>query len=238
MGPWEIVVIVAISSVGATVQASVGIGIGLVAGPVLLAVDPAFLPGPMILATSVLTARHLLVDGAHADRGTVTRAYVGAPIGLAIGLAVVAVADESTMRIVIGSAIVVAAGVLLLGLRVARTARTDVVGGGAYSLSLIAAGIPGPAAAVAFNDLGPAAYRGTMGFLGTPISFVSLALLVAAGEFGTNELELTAWMLPGVLVGLLAGRHVRPHLDHTWFRPALLWLALLGGAAVVVRQIA
>jgi uncharacterized membrane protein YfcA len=236
--PWEILVILTFTAAGATVQASVGLGMGLVAGPALLAVDPGYLPGPMILATSVLTARHLVVDGSHADRGTVTRAYLGVPIGLAAGIVVLAVADESTMRVVIGGAIVVAAGVLLLGLHVSRSPRTDVVGGGAFSFSLIAAGIPGPAAAVAFNDLTPFAYRGTMGFLGVPVSVVSLALLVAAGEFGAHELELTAWMLPGILVGLLAGRHVRPFLDNTWFRPALLWLAVLGGAAVVVRQLA
>jgi hypothetical protein len=38
-----------------------------------------------------------------------------------------------------------------------------VIGGGAFSLGLIAAGIPGPAAAIAFNDLPAGPYRGTMG---------------------------------------------------------------------------
>lgn len=238
MGLWEIVVVIAFTSAGAVVQASVGIGVGLVAGPALIAVDPAFLPGPTIMATLVLTARHLIVDGRHADRGTIVRAYLGVPFGLALGLVVVAVADEATMRVVIGSVIVVAAVLLLLGVHLTRSARTDVVGGGAFSLSLIAAGIPGPAAAIAFNDLPPPRYRGTMGYVGIPVGITSLVLLALADEFGSHEFELTAWMLPGILVGLLAGRHVRPHLDNTWFRPAVLWLALLGGAAVVIRQIA
>lgn len=237
MDPWEIVVVLAFTSAGALVHASVGLGIGLVAGPALIAVDPGFMPGPVILATLILTARHLIVDGPHADRGTVTRAYFGVPFGLALGFVVVAVADEDMMRIVIGCLIVIAAVLLLLGVHVTPSTRTDVLGGGAFSLSLIAAGIPGPAAAVAFNDLPPLSYRGTMGFVGIPVSIVSLALLAAAGEFGSRELELTAWLLPGIAVGLVAGRHVRPHLDKTWFRPAVLWLALLGGAAVVIRQV-
>lgn len=237
MDLWQIAVVVAFSSAGATVHASVGIGIGLVAGPALVAVDPGFLPGPVIMATLILTARHLIVDGHHADRGTVQRAYMGVPLGLAVGLVVVAVADEAAMRIVIGCAIVIAAALLLLGVHVARNDRTDVLGGGAYSLSLIAAGIPGPAAAVAFNDLPPARYRGTMGFVGIPVSVVSLALLFFAGEFGSHELVLATWMIPGIVVGLLAGRHLRPHLDNTWFRTSVLWLALLGGGALVIRQV-
>ncbi|MEO0495610.1 MAG: TSUP family transporter [Actinomycetota bacterium] len=237
MEVWEILLIVGFTAAGATIHASVGLGIGLVAGPALIVIDPGFLPGPMILAAMFLTARHLLVDGRHCERGTVTRAFIGVPVGLAVGVAVVAMADEDAMRLVVGCAIVLAAGLLLSGLRLRRSTRTDVAGGAAFAFSLIAAGIPGPAAAVAFSDLEPPVYRGTMGFLGIPVSIVSLVLLAAAGEFGRDELELVAWMLPGVAVGLLAGRRVRPFLDRSWFRPAVLWIALLGGAAVVVRQL-
>lgn len=122
MDPWQIAAVIAFTSAGATVHASVGIGIGLVAGPALIAVDPGFLPGPVIMATLLLTARHLIVDGHHADRGTVQRAYIGIPFGLALGFALVAAADEATMRTVIGCAIVIAAVLLLLGVHVTRSA--------------------------------------------------------------------------------------------------------------------
>ena len=234
---WEIAVIVAFTSAGATVHASVGLGVALVAGPALLVVDPAFLPGPMIVATMLLTVRHLVAEGGEADLGVVRRASLGVPAGLVLGFGVVAFADESMMRIVVGAVIVIASGLLLAGAQLRRSPRTDVVGGGAFSFSLLAAGIPGPAAAIAFNDLKPSCYRGTIGYLGIPVSLLSLGLLVTAGEFGSHELELTAWVLPGIGIGLVAARFVRPHLDRAWFRPAVLWVALLGGAAVVVRQL-
>ena len=138
----------ACGSSDATIHATVGLGIGLVAGPALIAVDPAFLPDPPIMATLLLTVRHVIVDGHHADRGTVGRAALGVPVGLAVGLAVVALADDRTMRIVIGAAIVIAAVALLLGLHATRTSRTDVTGGRVFALGMITAGIPDPAAAV------------------------------------------------------------------------------------------
>jgi len=70
MGPVEVVVFVVSTAAGATVHASVGIGIGLVVGPALIAVDPEFMPGPVILATMLLAVRHLIVDGRHADTST------------------------------------------------------------------------------------------------------------------------------------------------------------------------
>ena len=234
---WHVVVILVATSVGATVHASVGLGIGLVAGPALVIVDPAFVPGPLILATLALTLRHLIRDGRQADRGTVVRAFRGVPFGLGGGLVVAASTDDGTMRVVVGGAIVVAAALLLLGVRISRTSRTDVIGGVAFSFSLITAAIPGPAAAVAFNDLDPSTYRGTMGFIGVPVGLLSMILLVMTDAFGRDELELTGRMMPGILVGLTAAGWARPYLDRSWFRPALLWLALLGGAAVVVRQL-
>ncbi|MEM8620570.1 MAG: sulfite exporter TauE/SafE family protein [Actinomycetota bacterium] len=234
MSVWELLIILVFTAAGATIHASVGLGIGLVAGPVLIAVDPAFLPGPTIMATLLLTGRHLLVEGRHADRETIGRAALGVPVGLAVGLAVVALADDRTMRIVIGSAIVIAAAVLLLGVHVTRTSRTDVTGGGVYGLGMITAGVPGPAAAVAFNDLPPSVYRGTMGYMGTTVGLVSLVLLAAAGQFGAEQLVLAGLMVPGVAVGLFAARWVRPALDRAWFRPVVLWLAAGGGAVVAV----
>ena len=76
-----------------------------------------------------------------------------------------------------------------------------------------------------------------MGFVGIPVGVVSVALLAVAGKFGSHELALTGWMIPGIVAGLLAGRYVRPHLDNAWFRTSVLWLALLGGVAVVIRQV-
>ena len=49
MSPLEILVVVVAVVAGSMVQATAGVGITLVAAPVLLAVDPAFVPLPLIL---------------------------------------------------------------------------------------------------------------------------------------------------------------------------------------------
>lgn len=58
-----------------------------------------------------------------------------------------------------------------------------------------------------------------------------------SGNFGSHEFNLLLWALPGVIAGLIAARWVRPHLDKPWFRPMVLVIALIGGLALVARQV-
>ena len=61
--------------------------------------------------------------------------------------------------------------------------------------------------------------------------------MTVSGNFGNEEAGLLALLLPGVLAGLGAARFVRPHIDRPEFRQLVLVLALLGGAALVVRTL-
>ena len=51
----EILAASAIITVGATVQATVGFGLGLVAAPVLLLIEPMLVPGPLMASGVILT---------------------------------------------------------------------------------------------------------------------------------------------------------------------------------------
>jgi len=61
--------------------------------------------------------------------------------------------------------------------------------------------------------------------------------IVATDNFGTDELELTGWLVPGVVIGLFAARYVRAYVDRSWFRPAVLTMAFVGGVALVARHL-
>ena len=56
---------VAIVYVGSTVQASIGIGLGMIASPMLLLADPDFIPAAIMLAVLPLTFTIAWVDRRH-----------------------------------------------------------------------------------------------------------------------------------------------------------------------------
>ncbi len=231
------VVIIVMSTIGASVQGSLGIGLAMVAGPALISIDSGFAPGPLLLAGQVIGLRHVMAERRHIDRAIYRRCLYGLPFGLAAGLAILIAVDEGTLAIIIGSLTAAAAVSLLGGVKIPRHPGVDVTAGAVTSLASVTAGLPGPAMAIAFSELEPSRMRGTTSALVLTQAVVAFAGLVLTDNFGIDELELTTWLLPGVVLGLLAARTVRGYVDRSWFRTAVLTMALVGGVALVAREL-
>ena len=43
-------------------------------------------------------------------------------------------------------------------------------------------------------------------------------------------------LVPGMFIGLAISRLARPMLDRSWFRPAVLFVSLAGGVALMIGQ--
>ena len=99
------------------------------------------------------------------------------------------------------------------------------------------AALPGPPFVVTFSDMKPATMRGTIGTVFLLTAVAAMIGLIATGEFGSYEVELIGWLIPGIILGLFLARFVRPFLDRTWFRPAVLLVAFAGGLALILRQV-
>ena len=66
---------------------------------------------------------------------------------------------------------------------------------------------------------------------------MSLAGLRVANRFGATELRLSAYLLPGVLVGFLVSRRAAHFLDRGYTRPAILTISALSSILVILRAL-
>ncbi len=233
----ELLVITAVAVAAAIVAGSAGIGVGLIASPVLLSMDTDFAPGPLLLGSLVISLRHVAFEFNELDREALQRALIGLPFGLAAAIAVLHVMQPSTLAFAIGIFICIASGLLLAGFRPARSALIDVLSGAGCAFTSSAAALPGPPLVIGFSDLSPKCLRCTISVFIIIVSVCSTVAWIAIDRFGGRELELTATLLPGLLSGLFLSRWTRPFLDRSWFRPAVLTLALIGGALLAFRQL-
>lgn len=233
----DLAIVLGIAAVGAIVQGSAGIGLGLVASPILLSIDPSFAPGPLLIGGVVVGARHMAAEWEDLDRPTLGRSLIGLPIGAIGGLAVLRVMAADTLSLMIGLLICAAALFLLSGVNVRRTNTVDVMTGAASAFTSITAALPGPPLVIGFADLSPRCLRCTVSVFVAATSAFAFVGLVAIGRFGQHEATLLAVMVPGLLLGVVLSRWTRPLLDRHWFRPAILALSFAGGAALALNQL-
>ena len=233
----EFAIALAAVAAGALVQGSTGLGSSLVAAPILVAIDPVFVPAPLIINAQIVGIRNAVAEREALDRGVWRRGMMGAPIGLVAGAAVQATADERSLGIAVGLVTAAAAATLLAGVRASRTRSVDVGVGIVSSTFMLIAGLAGPPAAIGYAEMPPSQLHANFATLMLCIAPFSLGVLVAANRLGWDELAVTAILLPGVGLGLYLARYARPRVDGERFRPLVLGLALAGAIALVLRRL-
>jgi hypothetical protein len=224
---------VAVVYVGSTVQASIGIGLGMIASPMLLLADPDFIPAAVMLAVLPLTFTIAWVDRRHIAPREVGFAVVGRVPGTIAGALVVASLSDELLSVLVAGSVLLAVVASITGRLFEPTDRSLVVAGLASGFAGTTTGVGGPPMALTYQNSDPAAMRATISAFFSIGSVMSIATLWLAGEIGARQLQLTVLILPGVALGVVTARLVKDHLRPEVVRPAVLVICTIAAIALL-----
>lgn len=220
--PWMAALAITIVFVGAATQASIGVGLGLLAAPTLSLIDPAFIPGALTLSIVPLVSGMAWRERAYIDR-TVYQAIPGRFVGTVVGAWVVAAGGQRAVAIVVGCAVVLAVLVSVTGVHFAPTRRNQIVAGTASGFSGTVAGVGGPPMAITYQHADPRVLRGSLAAFNTiGLVLFTLPILAIAGVTGKREVQLALLIVPGVIGGLWIGKYTIARLPPARVRPFVL----------------
>lgn len=230
--PLDLGVIVTALLVGAVVQSVVGLGLGLVAAPVVTLVEPSVMPELMLWLAVAMPLVTLAGEREDIDWHGLTWAFPPRLVGTVGGVAVVVAAPDRLIGVAVG--IMVLAAVLLTWrtVHIPVTRPTLVTAGLVSGVTGTSTSIGGPPLAILYQHRPPREIRTTMAvyFLGG--AALSLTGLAVVGEVNTHDALLALAMVPVLLVGAWAGQTLRPRLAAERARPAVL--VVCGGSALVL----
>ena len=223
---------------GALVQGSIGFGLNLLAAPVLILIDPHYVPVPVIIVSLVLNVLLCARNRGHRPWHQMRWPMVGAVPAMVLGAAAVAVVDERFLEI--GFGLVVLAGVAAgaSGRHPPHTDRNLIVVGAASGFMGTTTGVGGPPMALLFQHTEGTQLRASLLRFFLFTSFVSLGLLTAFGEVHRHDLALAASLAPGTAAGFLIAPHLSRVLDRGYVRHAVLAVSAVSAAVVLVRGLA
>ena len=231
-----VLVAVLVIAVSAAIHGAVGFGLNLLAVPVLLVLDPSFVPGPALVAGLALS---LLVAGR--ELGAVDRrlswAVGGLVPGTALGLLLLAAVPQDVLGIPLGLLVLLAVVLSALRWQPVLTRPSLLVAGTASGFLATAASIGGPPMALLYARAEGAKLRSTLSGFFVVAALVALIALAVAGRFDAHDLRISAAFLPGVLVGFLISGPLRPLVDRGYTRPAILALSALAAVGAIVEGI-
>ena len=221
--------------VGATVQASIGIGLGMIASPALALADPAFIPAAIMLAVLPLTFTIAWVDRRHVEKRDVGLALVGRVPGTIAGALLVAALSDRVLAVMVAASVLLAVVASITGRLFRPTDPALVVAGLSSGFAGTTTGVGGPPMALTYQNSDPATMRATISAFFAVGAVMSIGALALAGEIGVRQLQLTALILPGVVLGIVTARRVKDLLRPEVVRPAVLVICTVAALALVVK---
>jgi len=237
LAPIELLVACAAMTIGAALQGAVGIGLGLIAAPILVLIAPSLVPGPILFCGLVLTILMSYRERQAMDISGLKWGVVGRLLGTLVAVVVLVNVPQKEMTLTFGALVLFAVALSASGLRVNPTMWTLISAGALSGFMGTTSNLGGPPIALLYQNASGARLRATIsGFfvLGT---IISLLALVAAGRFGRYEFWSALAFLPGVLIGFILSARTLPLLDRGYTRAAILAVSAVSGAIVILREL-
>ena len=222
---------------GAAVQGTVGLGLGLVAAPVMALLDPTLVPATILLVTSVLPVLTSTREVHDVDWTGLGFALTGRLPGVLLGSWIVVTQPPRTTAVVVAVVVLGAVFLSVTSWDARPTPRALLAAGVVSGVSGTATSIGGPPVAMLYQHSSGATLRSTMGMYFLVGNVLSGAALAVAGEIGQREVLRALALMPFLLAGFLLSGPLRGRVDGARLRAAVLLLSAAGAVALLVRTL-
>jgi len=231
--PVGIVVLVALVLIlGATVQSLVGLGLGLVAAPVVTLLEPSLMPVLLLVLGMLLPMTTLARERRDIDwRGLGWSLPLRFP-GTWLGVLLLAALSERTLGVAVGVMVLLAIGLTASSAVVPKTPTSLMAAGFASGITGTTSAIGGPPIALVYQSQPPREIRSTLAVYFIVGSALSLAGLALADQVSMSTIQLGLLLTPTLLIGSWLGHALHGRLPEHRMRLAVL--AVCGGSAAVL----
>lgn len=238
VSPLEALAIFLLSIGASVVQATTGLGFGLMVVPPLIlvvgvknAVVVANLLGGLISALVLFTGK------GGVEWRTVWILVAGSVLGMPLGLFILVWANPDVLQVVIAVAVIAFTVLLARGLRLHTTGIAgDLTTGVLSGVLRMSTSMSGPPVVIYLQGRGLSswAFRGTISAFFILSGALSIVAFGASGRLTGEVLREVAVGIPGVAIGFLFGRAVYERVDEGRFRKLVLGVLFVSSALALV----
>ncbi|ACY97325.1 MULTISPECIES: sulfite exporter TauE/SafE family protein [Thermomonospora] len=222
---------------GAIVQGSVGLGLGLVAAPIVTLLFPSLMPGSMLVAATVLPLLTLRRELRHADLSGLRWAFFGRVAGTPLGVWVVAALSTRVLGAVVGLVVLAALAATAWSARVPRNPLTLTAAGLVAGATGTATAIGGPPIALLYQRESGPRVRATLAAFFVVGALLSVLTLAAMGELPPVQVTAGLALTPFVAAGFWLSGPLRRYLDAGRMRRAVLIVVGVSAMTLIVRSL-
>jgi uncharacterized membrane protein YfcA len=237
LDPVVVAVIAATLIVGAAVQGLVGLGLGLVAAPVTMLLEPDLMPDLLLWLAMLFPLVTLVRDHHDIDwRGLSWSVSARVP-GTAAGVYLLTIFSDRTLGVAVALMVLVSVATTAWAVVVPVNRPSLVAAGFASGVTGTATSIGGPPLALLYQHRSAEQIRSTLGVyfvIGAALSLVGLGV---TGGLEASTFVLAMAFVPCLLVGFVMARVFRGLVPRERVRVAVLVVCATSAVVLLVRSL-
>ena len=232
-----LVIALIVIAIAAGLQSSIGFGFNILAVPILALLDPDLTPIPTMVMGIPLTAMVFLRERNHVDFKSLRWIIAGRVPGAFLGAALLAAVSRRFLDGFIAVIVLAAVIVIGTGYTINQTRTTKFTLGLASGVTGASSAIGGPPLALLYHRNPGPVIRSSLAFLFFIGQFVNLAALGLNGELSLRPIKLAFVLMPAMLVGYWASRHLTDRIEGPPLRAGVLVVSTFAGVALLLRAL-
>jgi uncharacterized protein len=221
----------------ATVQGLVGLGLALVAAPVVTLLEPRLMPELMLWLALMMPVVTLLREHHDIDWHGLLWSQPTRAVGTVLGVLVVAWFPPAGLGIAVGLMVLVSVVLTARLVVIPVNVRTLAGAGFLSGVTGTATSIGGPPMAILYQHRPPHQIRSTLGVFFILGAAMSLTGLGVAGQLDRSTFLLALTMVPALVVGFVLSRVAKRRVPHHHIRTGVLLVSGLSAVVLLVRSL-
>ena len=222
---------------GAIVQGVVGLGLGLVAAPVVTLVDPALMPGGLLMLGAVLPMVTLVREHDDIDWHGLGWSLPARLVGTGVGALLVVLVSDRLLSVGVAVMVLVAVALTAREVRVAINRTSLSVAGFISGATGTATSIGGPPFALLYQHRPAHEARATLSVFFVIGAGLSLTGLSMSGELTQREFALAVLMVPALVAGIVVAVPLRRRINPSHFRSGVLVVSAVSSLVLLARAV-
>jgi uncharacterized membrane protein YfcA len=219
------------------IQTAIGFGLALIAVPILLLIDPAMVPAPVVMVAFAQLVVSSWLHRADIQWPLVRTALIGRLPGTVVAMGLMSYFGDTGLKLFIAISVLAAVVLSLFKFHIVPNKKNHLIAGFFSGITGTTSGIGGPPIALLYQHQHGDFVRANMSAYFVIGSVISLSGMGMVGYVTTTSWLYAALFLPSTFIGVWLGLRLKKHLKPQFMRPAILVLCGSSAMAVIVSTL-
>ena len=222
---------------GAVLQGSIGLGVGVFSVPILTLIDTDFTPMPTLLVAFPLTIYMTWREREHIDTTGAGWIVAGRVPGALIGAWLLGIVSVTVLSLIIASVVLAFVAIAATGVSIKLTRRSRLAAGTISGITASTASIGGPPLVLLYRHRSGGELRSSLSAIYTAGISINLIVLSLAGRIDGDDLQVAAILAVPTAIGVVSSGRLLAHVEGRNLRTAVLVSATVAGIGLIVRSL-